>query len=305
MSFAEILQTSLERRTSRTMALLAPETPSKGRLPFPMAGPFLDIYAGLLRAGVFPLMVRRRQLQLLEKQYDWADDGEKKFADILKTKANPVFESWDNAWDSLWDNYDPNRRSAPANGVGRNGQAHGKAVNGHGPGGGLLGAVKGLLGRDRSAGAAERPSESAAPSEPRPMVAGLRALMERHAEGNHYLPPKDDDVTLLKEMIRVHPRSIEDAWRELTQVHRQEFAPADPKEGLRQGALAEAIIKWQYSLPHRIGELLALKAAADLEYCDANFVRQFIRQSARSQEEGERAMPYLALFQKSMVAVIR
>lgn len=304
MSLAEILQTSLERRTSRTMALLAPEAPSKARLPFPMAGPFLDIYAGLLRAGVFPLMIRRRQLQILEKQYDWAEDGEKKFADILKTKANPVFESWDNAWDSLWDNYDPNRQSASAVGTGRNGQAHGKAANGHGVGAGLLGAVKGLLGRDK-AGPAEPPARSSSPCELRPVMAGLRALMERHAELNHYLPPKDDDVTLLKEMIRVHPRSIEDAWRELTQVHRQEFAPTDPKEGLRQGALAEAIIKWQYSLPHRIGELLALKAAADLEYCDANFVRQFIRQSARSQEEGERAMPYLALFQKTMVAVIR
>lgn len=310
MSFAEILQNSLERRTSRSMALLAPETPSKARLPFPMAGPFLDIYSGLLCAGVFPLMIRRRQLQILEKQYEWGEDGEKKFADILKTRANPIFESWDNAWDSLWGNYDPNRQSAPGNGggrgSGRGSGANGRHPNGHGHGHGvgssLLGAVKGLLGRDKAGAAAVQP---AAPCESRPVMAGLRALMEHHAESNQYIPPKDDDVTLLKEMIRVHPRSIEDAWRELTQVHRQEFAPTDPNDGLRHGALAEAIIKWQYSLPHRIGELLALKAAADLEYCDANFVRQFIRQSARSQEEGERAMPYLALYQKSMVAVIR
>ena len=300
MSFAEILQTSLERRTSRTMALLAPEKPSRGRLPFPMASAFLDIYAGLLRAGVFPLMIRRRQIQNLEKQYDWEEEGAKKFAEILKTKANPIFEAWDNAWDSIWDDYDPNRATGSANGATGKAGSGVRPADGHGSG--ILGRLRGMVGGEKAGSGKAARSK---PMQPRPVMAGLRALMEDHAAANHYMPPKDDDVSLLREMIRVHPKSIEDAWRELNQVHRQEFIPTDPKEGLRPGALAEAIIKWQYSLPPRIGELVALKAAADLEYCDANFVRQFIRQSARSQEEGERAMPYLAVFQKSMAVVIR
>ena len=302
MSFAEILHNILERRTSRSLALLAPQA-AEGRLPFAMASAFLDIYTSVLRAGVFPLMIRRRQLVNLEKQYDWEEDGEKKFVEILKAKANPVFESWDTAWDSLWDNFDPNVQPPPAPGPGRGTGKHGKhGKSGNGHAGGLFGAVKGLLNRDSGSAADDL---DAAPSEPRPVLDGLRTLMEHHAEANDYIPPRADDVSMLKEIIRVHPRTIGDAWRELTQVHRQEFTPTDPKEGLRPGALSEAIVKWQYSLPQRIGELLALKAAAELEYCDANFVRQFIRQSARSQEEGERAMPYLAAYQKSMAAVIR
>ena len=137
------------------------------------------------------------------------------------------------------------------------------------------------------------------------MLAGLRAMIQEHARQHGYMPPREDDVALLKELIRVHPKTIEEAWRELTQVHAQEFRPADPKEKARQGSLREAMIKWQYSLPARLSELLILKGAADLEFCDSEFVRQYIRQSARSQEEGERALPYLTAYQKSMKRVIR
>ena len=307
MSFDEILQNILERRTSRSLELLTPQSP-EGRLPFAVATAFHEIYASVLRAGVFPLMIRRRQMINLEKQYDWAEDGEKKFVEIIKSKANPVFESWDNAWESLWDDFDPNvqQQSSPGPGRGAGPQGKhgksGKAANGHA--GGLFGAVKGLLSREGSASAAEE-EDDPTPSEPRPVMEGLRVLMEHHAAANDYMPPRADDVTVLKEIVRVHPRTVGDAWRELTQVHRQEFTPTDPNEVARPGSLSEAIVKWQYSLPQRIGELLAVKAAAELEYCDANFVRQFIRQSARSQEEGERSMPYLAAYQKSMAAIIR
>lgn len=308
MSFAEILQNILERRTSRSLSLLAPQSP-EGQLPFAVASAFLDIYTSVLRAGVFPLMIRRRQMINLEKQYDWDEDGEKKFVEIIKAKANPVFESWDNAWDSLWDDFDPNAQQqstpAPGKGTGHNGSKHGKngkGMNGHA--GGLFGAVKSLLHLDSSSAASEAEAIST-PSEPRPVMDGLRVLMEQHAAANDYIPPRPGDVSLLKEIIRVHPRTIGDAWRELTQVHKQEFMPANPNEGARPGSLSETIVKWQYSLPQKIGELLAVKAAAELEYCDANFVRQFIRQSARSQEEGERSMPFLAAYQKTMSAVIR
>lgn len=295
MGFIELLQDNLERRTSRVMTLLAPGDASTQALPFAIAPPFLDVYGQVLRLGAIPLVVSRRQIQLLERQFDWETEGQRHLVEILKQRSNPIFDAWDGAWDSLWGNYDPNRQPPPR----RNARDRGRAANGKG---GLARAVSGLFGNHKEAPAEAAPPDAA---EPKPVLAGLRAMIKEHAGQHGYLPPREDDVALLKELIRVHPRTVEEAWRELTQVHAQEFRPIDPKEKARQGALREAMIKWQYSLPTRLGELLILKAAADLEYCDADWVRQYIRQSARTQEEGERAMPYLTLYQKTMKRVIR
>ncbi len=296
MGFIELLQKNLERRTSRVMALLTPDDPSTSALPFAVAPPFLDVYGQVLRLGAVPLIASRRQIQLLGKQFDWETEGQRHLVEILKQRSNPVFDAWDSAWDGLWGNYDPNRQPPPT----RQGPRD-RARSGHAKGG-LARAVSGLFGNHKDDSVEAAPPQ---PAEPKPVMAGLRAMIEEHAGQHGYLPPREDDVALLKELIRVHPRTVEEAWRELTQVHAQEFRPIDPKEKARQGALREAMIKWQYSLPTRLGELLILKSAADLEYCDADWVRQYIRQSARTLEEGERAMPYLTLYQKTMRRVIR
>lgn len=338
MAFASLLTEVLERRTTRVLALLSPAAPPTAELPFPMSPAFREVYGQLLRVGVLPLILNRRQTQLLEKQYDWEQEGAKQLAEILKVKANPIYDAWDAAWDSLWGTYDPNPTAASA-AVARTGNGHGRRKPGGGSGG-LLQSVTGLFRKDKANGAGQakgngkaagraagrpqarangkataRPgghADSAANGQAdaagngaKQLMAGVRDMVGEHARQNGYLPPRNEDVDLLKDLLRVSPKSLEDAWKELTQIHTQEFKPANPKERARPGALLEAITRWQYSLPQRLGELLAVKAAADLEYCDAEFVRQYIRQSARSQEEGEKTLPYLALYQRSMPRVIR
>jgi len=298
MGFVDLLQDNLERRTSRVMALLAPEDPATPALPFAVAPAFLDIYGQVLRLGTIPLIASRRQIQLLEKQYDWEAEGQRHLVEILRQRSNPIFDAWDAAWDNLWANYDPNRQPPPPK-RGRPEKSDGK--------GGLARAVTGLFGNHKTRPDTQGDSDSpaAGTTGPRPVLAGLRAMIQEHARQHGYVPPREDDVSLLKELVRVHPKTIEEAWRELIQVHAQEFRPTDPTEKLRRGSLREAMLKWQYSLPTRLSELLILKAAADLEYCDAEFVRQYIRQSARTQEEGERALPYLTAYGKTMKRVIR
>jgi hypothetical protein len=316
MAFATVLTDTLERRTAKVLSQLTPASQPTAELPFPMSPAFREIYGQLLRVGVLPLILNRRQTQVLEKQYDWDQDGAKQVLEILKTKANPIFDAWDAAWDSLWGTYDPAKAPAgpsPRGGANGRGKANGKA-NGSGNGsasaGGLLQSVTGLFRKDKAngksktkAGGGEDGADDAkAGAKP---MAGIREMVGEHARQNGYLPPRPEDVDLLKDLIRVNPKSLDDAWKELSQIHTQEFQPSNPKERARPGALLEAITKWQYSLPQRLGELLAVKAAADLQYCDAEFVRQYIRQSARSQEEGEKSLPYLALYQRSMPKVIR
>jgi hypothetical protein len=306
MTFATLLTDALERRTAKVLELLSPASPPTAELPFPMSPAFREIYGQVLRVGVMPLILNRRQTQVLEKQYDWDQDGAKQVAEVLKTKANPIMDAWDAAWDGLWGTYDPGRAPAARPGARGNGKA--KPAESAGSGG-LIGSLAGLFRKPKAeaksngaAAPAGGPADGAAAKGP---MAGVQEMVGEHARQNGYLPPRPDDVDLLKDLIRVNPKTLDEAWRELTQIHTQEFKPSNPKERARPGALSEAITKWQYSLPQRLGELIALRAAADLEYCDSEFVRQYIRQSARSQEEGEKSLPYLALYQRSMPRVIR
>ena len=313
MPFATLLTDTLERRTTKVLERLTPSAKPTSPLPFPMSPAFREIYGKLLKLGVVPLILKRRQTMVLERQCDWDVDGAKQLQEVLKARSNPVFDGWDSAWDGLWGNYDPNRTGAADSGKSTaNGQ--GKEKTGGGSGG-LLKTVTGLFrkakgGADKRAemnGAEAHGPEPAADGEAaaKPCLAGIHEMVGEHARHNGYLPPRPDDVELLKDLIRVNPKSLDDAWRELTQIHIQEFKPTNPKERARPGSLSEAITKWQYSLPQRLGEMLALKAAADLQFCDAEFVKNYIRQSARSQEEGEKSLPYLAQYQRSMPKVIR
>lgn len=309
MPFAPLLTETLERRTAKVLELLAPASQPSSPLPFPMSPAFREIYGQLLRVGVIPLILNRRQTQVLEKQCDWENDGTKQLLETIKAKSNPIFDGWDAAWSGLWDTYDPNHaKASQADPKGRNGNGK-SAESGSG---GLLQSVTGLFRKEKSgkdkrstANGKAKPSGGGAGTGPKPCMAGIQQMVGEHARHNGYLPPRPDDIELLKDLIRVNPKSLEDAWHELSQLHIQEFRPTNPKERARSGSLSEAMTKWQYSLPQRLGEMLAVKAAADLEFCDAEFVKQYIRHSARSQEEGEQSLPYLTLYQRSMPKVIR
>ena len=94
------------------------------------------------------------------------------------------------------------------------------------------------------------------------------------------------------------------AWDAINDTHTKEFKPIDT-ERAPKGALMDTMREWQTQLPPRIGEMLMIRAATDLEYCDAPFVKQLIRLSALSQEAGERALPWLTEYQRSLHRVIR
>ena len=311
MPFAPLLTETLERRTAKVLASLTPAAKPTSPLPFPMSPAFREIYGQLLRIGVMPLILKRRQTVVLERQCDWDNDGTKQLLEILKAKSNPIFDGWDAAWGGLWGTYDPNNASAsaPAGAAARGGKAK-SAETGSG---GLIQSVAGLFRKDKGGKAAGKANGKAKPTAggsnagggAKPCMAGIQEMVGEHARHNGYLPPRPDDIELLKDLVRVNPKSLDDAWRELTQIHIQEFKPANPKERARTGSLREAITKWQYSLPQRLGEMLAVKAAADLEYCDAEFIKQYIRHSARSQEEGEQSLPYLTIYQRTMPKIIR
>ena len=300
MAFETALAEALERRTIRVIQSLSPLHQPADRLPFLMTSAFLEIYPSVLSTGAMPLILARKQVHLAAAQYDWENDAEQHLAEIMRPNSNPIFDAWDDAWASLWGTYDPNKQGSsappPPN-------AKPKPVP-KAKSKGFFGAVAKLLTEEDTA--TEPPvTEPDAPSPTRPVLEGLHDMMGHHAEQHSYLPPRDDDVAAIQDLIRVPATAVDKAWVELEQIHRQEFRPTNPSERARPGSLSEALTKWQYSLPPRIGEFFVLKAAIDLECCDSEYVKRYIRHSARSQEEGDKALPYLADYQRAMPTVLR
>ena len=130
-------------------------------------------------------------------------------------------------------------------------------------------------------------------------MAGLYTMLGQLSEKRGYLPLFYDDIKVFKGLIRVKPARLAKAWREITQYHHQEFILSG-KEQAKAGVTSECLQKWHYNLPDRIGEFLVLKAAVDMEHVNKAFIGKYIRQSARTQEEAEKGMPYLSIYWKAM-----
>lgn len=300
MAFETALAEILERRTIRVIQSLSPLQQPVDRLPFLMTSAFLEIYPSVLSTGAMPLMLARKQVHLAAAQYNWEQDAEQHLSEIMRPSNNPIFDAWDDAWANLWGTYDPNRRGPSSTPLpnAKPKPAH-KAKSK-----GLFGVVAKLL-TEEAAVTEPSDAEPDTSSSARPVLEGLHDMMGHHAEHHGYVPPRDDDVSAIQDLVRVPATAVDKAWIELEQIHRQEFRPTNPTERARPGSLSEALTKWQYSLPPRIGEFLVLKAAIDLECCDSEYVKRYIRHSARSQEEGDKALPYLADYQRAMPTVLR
>lgn len=285
--YANILQTALLERTRRNMEMLVPEKKPAGPLPFAQNPDFFELYTEVYRVGIFPLVLSRRPVKALQTHYDWAKEGPQQLVTIMEDRSNPIFVGWDFAWDALWD-----ETKIPKELLQKKEDANPKKDKG------LMSSLLGWMGGDKG-GAASKAASAASAAEVAKPQEGLFKMLVQHATRKGYLPLLYDDLKVFKGLVRVSPARIRDAWKEICQFHNQEFAFSG-KEQTKPGATSEALMRWQFTLPDRVGEFLVIKAAVDLESIDKPFVQKYIRQSARTQEEAERSMPYLSQYWKAM-----
>ena len=276
--FSSVLLTELLERTKKNMELLQPERTPCSPLPFAQTPAFLDMYAEVVRVGIFPVVLSRRPVRAILGDVDWAKDGREYLLTVMDDRSNAVFTAWDFAWDALWDE---RKASAPTPS-----DADKKK-------GGFLSS---LFGRKGNAKPEPKPAEG---EEEGNVMAGLYTMLNQLAEKRGYLPLFRDDTKVFKALVRVKPGKIASALKELNQYHHQEFV-VQGKEQAKSGVMNEALQKWQFNLPDRVGEMLVLKCAVDLEHINKTYIGKYIRQSARTQEEAEKGMPYLSIYWKAM-----
>lgn len=286
--FSSVLMTELLERSRKNLELLIPERHPAAPLPFAMTRSFLEIYPEIFRVGIFPLVASRRPVRAIQGDVDWDREGREYLQSVLDDRSNAVFVAWDYAWEAVW-----NERKAAsadhASSTERGGDERNK-------GGGFLGFLFG--GKKDGAKGAEGAHDEDGSSEPE-VIEGMRAMLAGFAEKHGAAPLLADDVKLFKGLIRLKPARIAAANKELRQHHDQEFL-AVGQDQAKPGTLSEALQKWHYNLPERIGEFVVVKAAVDLDNMDKAFIGKYIRQSARTQEEAERGMPYVSVYWKGL-----
>lgn len=281
--FSSVLLTELLERTKKNMELLQPERTPCAPLPFAQTPAFLDIYAEVVRVGIFPVVLSRRPVRAILGDVDWAKDGREYLLTVMDDRNNQVFPAWDYAWDALWDE---RKATVPTS-------SHDSDKKK----GGFLAS---LFGRKSAAKPEPKPQEG---EEEGNVMAGLYTMLNQLADKRGYLPLFRDDNRVFKALVRTKPGKIASAIKELNQYHHQEFV-VQGKEQAKAGVLNEALQKWQFNLPDRVGEMLVIKCAVDLEHVNKTFIGKYIRQSARSQEEAEKGMPYLSIYWKAMPNVV-
>ena len=279
--FAAVLLAELLDRTRKSMELLTPELQPCSKLPFALTPSFQDIYAELLRVGIYPVVLSRRPVRAIVGDVDWAREGREYLLTVLDDRSNAIFTAWDYAWDALWDERKISADSAAT-------ASHAKEKKGF---------FSALFGRKSHA----KPEAKASDSNGGDVMAGLYTMLNEQADRRGYLPLFHDDIKVLKGLIRVKPARVAKAWKEISQYHQQEFYMTGQDQA-KPGVTSDCLQKWHYNLPDRIGEFLVLKAAVDMEFVNKPFIGKYIRQSARTQEEAEKGMPYLSIYWKSMPA---
>ena len=305
-TFRTRLADTLDRRTSAVMTVLVPQSAPKAPLPLLMAPAFQEIYKAVLRQGVVPLILAARPVHKLEQSHNWSSMDDERFDDLVIGPAGPVADAWDRAWTTLWikvaDEPPPAASSrTPAKG------APAKATPGRKrkASGGLFSAVANFFTSEVAAEPKRAaPVKAQADAEPSSASTSFRDLVDQHARANGYHVPREDDLEPLGQLFQVDATLLAQAWDAINDMHTKEFEPIG-MDGAPKGSLLDVMREWQMQLPPRIGEMLMIRAATDLEYCDAPFVKQVIRLSASSQEAGERALPWLTEYQRSLPRVIR
>lgn len=278
--FAAVLLTEMLERTRKNMELLSPEEQPSSKLPFALTPSFRELYAELVRVGIFPVVISRRPVRAIVGDVDWRREGREYLLTVLDDRSNAVFTAWDYAWDALWDERKVSAEAAHAAQSGKE----------------KKGFFASLFGRR---GTAKPESRAVDEDHHGDVMAGLHTMLTELADRRGYLPLFHDDVKVLKGLIRVKPARLLKAWKEINQYHQQEFYMTGQDQA-KPGVTSDCLQKWHYNLPDRIGEFLVLKAAVDLEFVNKPFIAKYIRQSARTQEEAEKGMPYLSIYNKTM-----
>lgn len=282
--FSSVLLTELLERTRKNMELLQPDRRPCAPLPFAQTPSFLDIYSEVVRVGIFPVVLSRRPVRAIVGDVDWARDGREYLQTLLDDRNNVVFPAWDYAWDALWDERKASAPSASQETEKKKG-----------------GFFASLFGRKNAAKPEPKPNEGG--EEEGGVMAGLYTMLNQLADKRGYLPLFRDDTRVFKALVRIKPGKIASAIKELSQYHHQEFV-VQGKEQAKAGVLNDALQKWQFNLPDRVGEMLVIKCAVDLEHVNKTYIGKYIRQSARSQEEAEKGMPYLSIYWKAMPSAV-
>ncbi|NFV80164.1 hypothetical protein [Magnetospirillum aberrantis] len=125
-------------------------------------------------------------------------------------------------------------------------------------------------------------------------------LFREDATKSDYLPPDEDDIDVLKDLLRYELESFAKAWREIGQLYEQEFTPNARQEQAREGAFRDGLMKWASKLPDHVGEFFAIKSYFMFPRIDGHFLRRLITNFGRSENERRRNAPYLSIFVQNL-----
>jgi hypothetical protein len=140
-----------------------------------------------------------------------------------------------------------------------------------------------------------KPIKGKKPPPPRPEDNPWPLFREDATRGN-YIPPEEEHVVLLQDVIRLEADVLARCWRELSQLYTQEFQPFGRMDQAREGALRDGIMKWTSKLPDCVGEHLAMRAHFEFEKLDAVWMRKLLNSFGRTDTERRRNAPFLTDF---------
>lgn len=116
-----------------------------------------------------------------------------------------------------------------------------------------------------------------------------------HGEAHGYVAPTAANAELFMTFLRYDLPKLRAAWREFGQHYIQEFRPGQHQEQARDGALRDALLKWEgrEGMPAYSVEWLAIKAAASFPKLDLSWLARFSTNKGKTSEERERAIPFI------------
>jgi len=121
-------------------------------------------------------------------------------------------------------------------------------------------------------------------------------LLREEATRCNFAAPGEEDLPLLRNLLRFEAESIARCWRDLGQLYAQEFPTDGRRDPARDGALRDGLLRWFPKLPDYVGEHLAIKAIFEFERIDLAWLHRLYSGFGRSDSERRRAAPYLADF---------
>lgn len=117
----------------------------------------------------------------------------------------------------------------------------------------------------------------------------------RNGETHGYIAPTPGDIELFLTLPRYDLNQLRSAWRAIGQFYRQEFTPGKHQEQARDGAMRDALFKWEgrEGMPPHAMEWLAIKACASFPLLNLAWLERFSTNKGKTREERERAIPFI------------